>query len=350
MRPPPTPAPSLINHLLVKKKAEVEAATQVPFLSHAGCGTLSVTALNQWLAEQGHFSRALVTFIGGVIGKIRLPEVSNPENDSDWRLLDLLVSALNNAKRELDFCRSTMLKYHLETDHEPPKFATKALVDLFVSSASPSAAMLEALTVLWSVEYVSLHSTLPPHTLLTDNQLYCESWRYASTFISQAPPSSTSYSLPSYLSQPGNYPMPPSYGQTSANGDTDSGNIAALRDAFIPNWTSSGFNKFVDACKAIVDELANAQTSGNGAVMLSNCELVFSQVVHLWKQIWPEVTGMGEEENGGAQSQTNGGTSGAPIEVEEDEEDLGAGDEDASGLESPYGGTGLGAVDAANRA
>ena len=97
MRPPPPlhQAPSLINHLLNKKRTDVEAATQVPFLSHAGCGTLSVTALNQWLSEQGHFSRALCTFLGSVIGKIRLPEVTNPEHDSDWRLLDLLVSALN---------------------------------------------------------------------------------------------------------------------------------------------------------------------------------------------------------------------------------------------------------------
>ena len=59
---------------------------------------------------------------------------------------------------------------------------------------------------------------------------------------------------------------------------------------------------------------------------------------------------MGEEENGTAGSQTNGRTAGQPIEVDEDEEELGGGDEDAPGADSPYGGTGLGAVDAANRA
>ena len=110
----------------------------------------------------------------------------------------------------------------------------------------------------------------------------------------------------------------------------------------------------MEACKAIVDELANAQTSGNGAVELQNCELVFKQVVWLWKQMWPEVTGMGEEddtaEEGEGPSQANGDGSDAdaPIEIPDDHEG-GRDDEDAPAAESPFGGTGLGVVAAANR-
>ena len=144
------------------------------------------------------------------------------------------------------------------------------------------------------------------------------------------------------------------FGPPQPNGAPGSSYNAALREALIPNWTSAGFSKFVEACKAIVDELANAQTSGNGAVELNNCELLFKQVVWLWKQMWPEVTGMGEEkdtgDDGEGPSQANGGGNDpdGPIEIDDDDE---AGrDEDAPGADSPYGGTGLGAIAAANRA
>ena len=77
---------------------------------------------------------------------------------------------------------------------------------------------------------------------------------------------------------------------------------AAIHEAFIPNWTSAGFSQFVDACKAIVDEIANAQTTGNGAKELNNSVEVFAQVLWFWKQTWPEVTGMGED-NGAAENE-----------------------------------------------
>lgn len=146
--------------------------------------------------------------------------------------------------------------------------------------------------------------------------------------------------------------MPNPFGQPRVNGEASNTHNAALREALIPNWTSPGFSKFVDACKAIVDELANAQTTGNGAVELQSCELVFKQVVWLWKQMWPEVTGMGEEDDtaeDGEGSQTNGDgmDADAPIEIQDDNE--GGRDDDAPASDSPYGGTGLGAVAAANR-
>jgi len=122
-----------------------------------------------------------------------------------------------------------------------------------------------------------------------------------------------------------------------------------MYEALIPNWTSAGFSKFVDACKAIVDELANAQTTGNGVKELSNAEQVFGQLCWLWRMMWPEVTGTGEEddaaeENGGQRT----GTEDEPIDVEEDDDEVDR-DEDAPAADE-YGGTGLGLVAAANRA
>ena len=152
---PAAPKPSLVNHLLAKNGMLVEQATQIQFLSHAGCGTLSTAALQQWLTQQGYISRSLCTFIGSLIGKIHLHDTKTPNQDTAWRTLDLLVSTMNNAKRELEFLRTTQAKYNLQSDDNPPKHATKGFIDIFASVSSPLASLLEGLVVLWAVEHVS---------------------------------------------------------------------------------------------------------------------------------------------------------------------------------------------------
>jgi len=139
---------------------------------------------------------------------------------------------------------------------------------------------------------------------------------------------------------------------SSSGGET--AHTAALHGSFIPNWTSIGFTKFVDACKAIVDELANAQNTGNGASELGNCEANFRQAVWLWKQMFPEVNGMGEEDDAlavreqSAHATGNGEAEGnGPAENLDDGDDR---DEDAPSADSPYGGTGMSAVATSNRA
>lgn len=118
---PPPPSPSLANHLLSKNKDAVDQAVQVQFLSHAGCGTLQASALEQWLAQQTHLSRASTSFIGNLIGKIRLPATDLPQSDTFHRALDLLVSTINNAKRELEFLRTTQHKYNIAGGKDLPR-------------------------------------------------------------------------------------------------------------------------------------------------------------------------------------------------------------------------------------
>ena len=349
-----SPAPSLVNYLLAKNYAAVDVATEQPFLSHAGCGTLSTAALEQWLTQQGHMSREFTIFIGSVIGKIRLTNTDNPQGDTAWRTLDLLVSTLNNAKRELEFLRTTQYKYGLQSDSEPPKPVTKGLIDLFKSAASPTSSLLESMVVVWAVEHVSLPSLRVSSRYLdrplTQSQLYNVSWQYAAKLIQADQPPSTNYSVPEYVGV-SMYGVHASQPQSLKKYDET--HTAALHEALIPNWTSLGFSKFVDACKAIVDELANNETSGNGAGELGRYDVTFRQVVWLWKQSWPEVTGMGEEDEDAemgeeGQSQAGGNAENdGPIEIQDDD-DAGR-DEDAPTADSPYGGTGLGAVAAANR-
>ena len=102
--------------------------------------------------------------------------------------------------------------------------------------------------------------------LIDPDQCYRSAWQYASSF-------STSLSTPS----------------------SDS-HIVALHQALIPNWTSPAFSKFVDATRALVDELANITTTRDGKEEMTRCEEIFRQICWLEERFWPDVDGMGEED------------------------------------------------------
>jgi hypothetical protein len=145
--------------------------------------------------------------------------------------------------------------------------------------------------------------------------------------------------------------------------------INALHQALIPNWTSPAFSKFVDACRSIVDEVANSMTTGNGREEMVRCEQTFKQALWLWKGIWPEINGMGESDelpNVGPtatpqhqstearpDSVRRDSSKNAPIEIQDDESaaehSVGPESHDGDAAQMPYGGTGLGAVHHANQ-
>nr|POF07688.1 hypothetical protein CFP56_70590 [Quercus suber] len=328
--------PSMINLLLSQSSAKVATATQQQFLSHAGCGTLSASALNQWLAQEIHISRALIPFVGALISKIKIPESDKLQYDPTFRATDLLCSAVNNMKKELEFIEATKRKYLLQVPREEPKPATKGVIDLLHSASTAPASLLEGLVVLWSIEH-----------------LFCVSFQYAASFVSSTG-SSSSYTLPSYLTPSRTGGHRPSNGHRTPDG----AHISALHESFIQNWTSVNYIRFVEACKEIVDEIANAQTSGNGAQEMMACERAFKQAVWLWNQIWPEVTGMGEVEAIGdlrekALPESSKPASGLKTvkRTHADDATEVMHDEDADGdVNSPFEETGLSVIDAANRA
>ena len=118
--PPPQPHPSLAAHLLARFNSPFAQATQQPFLSHAGCGTLSASALSQWLIQDAHYARGYIRFIGNMLSKIRLPVVPNSQFHQTYRIMDLLISALNNIRREMTFFEITATKFGLQMTDEPP--------------------------------------------------------------------------------------------------------------------------------------------------------------------------------------------------------------------------------------
>lgn len=240
--------PSLTSHLLATCAGPFAQATQQPFLSHAGCGSLAIGPCSQWLAQDAHMARGYIRFIGQLLAKMRLPLTQNSQFHPIYRTMDLLISALNNTRREMQFFEITATKYGLGIGGEPPSPITRSMLDMFVSASSTSASLLEGMVALWSAQHC-----------------YRSAWLYAHSF-------STSISTPS-----------------------NDSHIVALHQALIPNWTSPAFAKFVDATRALVDELANITTTRDGKEEMQRCEEIFRQTCWLQQRFWPDVDGMGEE-------------------------------------------------------
>jgi hypothetical protein len=120
-------APSLTAHLLAICSHQFTQATQQPFLSHAGCGSLAAGPLSQWLVQDGHYARGYIRFVGQLLAKIRLPQTQNSQFHPMYRTMDLLISALNNMRREMQFFEITATKYGLVLGQEGPTPITRAL-------------------------------------------------------------------------------------------------------------------------------------------------------------------------------------------------------------------------------
>lgn len=94
----------------------------------------------------------------------------------------------------------------------------------------------------------------------------------------------------------------------------------------------------MDACRGLVDELAISPTIANGKEEMMRCEQVFRQVCWLAERFWPDVDGMGEEDDTGrgmslaAQGGTNGAVQAAraATEVAAQESTFTLGAQDAS--------------------
>jgi hypothetical protein len=76
--------------------------------------------------------------------------------NTTFRTFDLLISTLNNVRREMSFFDTTASKWGLQIEPEIPEPATKGFIDLLSSASSSSASLLEGLVLLWATEHVSV--------------------------------------------------------------------------------------------------------------------------------------------------------------------------------------------------
>ncbi|KAL4897167.1 hypothetical protein BDV59DRAFT_169934 [Aspergillus ambiguus] len=238
-----------------------QKATTHPFLAAAGKGLLPATTLSQWLSQDRLYAQAYVRFIGLLLSKMQLPVVptaSSSPSEPTTRAVGILIDAVVNIQRELQFFEEVAREYTLDlncvpdSDPDPeteteagggkakakfgPAPITHAYIDMFMAAGSPAVSVLEGLVVLWATEVC-----------------YLRAWRYAASFLGEA-----------------------------GGRDADGG---ALRERFIPNWSSGEFEAFVEDIAQVVDVMGESAD----AEMVGRCERWWRQVVWLEERFWPEV-------------------------------------------------------------
>ncbi|KAH8807645.1 hypothetical protein F5884DRAFT_789754 [Xylogone sp. PMI_703] len=260
-----TTPPSLTEHLFALDPEKFKVATQSKFLEKAGNGTLSKEILQEWLAQDRLYAQAYIRFASLLLANLPLPSTVSP-NHINERLVDLIIGAITNVRRELKFFETVASHHGLVLEASTVGAGVRAYRDLFTSIGEEiekdECSILDGFVLLWATE-----------------KCYLDAWTYASTF--SAPVSS-----------------PPEQ-------DCDGG---ALRKEFIPNWSSPDFKQFVDKCAEAVDEIwAGLQEERNGELLVKkswwglgrdgeNKAQWLERLGGLWKEVleaekifWPDV-------------------------------------------------------------
>jgi len=253
---------SLTTSLLNASLKGFNLATQHPFLERAGKGTLPKATLSRWLSQDRLYAQAYVSFIGALIARVDLPyeNLFDKSTSLEWRIVNLLSSSLDNIRRELAFFDETADKYGLQldarSDPDPafkPELVTEQYIEIFRSfGKDPSKNLLEGMVVLWATE-----------------ACYLSAWTYALVFMASTQQSEIKIKKEDDLTH---------------SSDLDGG---ALRDAFIPNWTSPEFQEFVKDIAEVTDMLAEQEAIAGRD--LKPFEWVWRHVLDIERRFWPEV-------------------------------------------------------------
>lgn len=247
--PPPQPLQKrLTSVLLESSSAQFDAATKHPFLRAAGQGKISKHDLSKWLSQDRLYAETYISFITSLIARVSLPFSFIKDKDSSlrWRIVNLLTGCLENIKTEIQFFTDTASQYGLSLDQPWDNSGTfsanpitEQYINLFTSfHFDPQQTLLEGLLVLWATE-----------------KCYLEAWTYASIHLAH---------------------------DVSAESDQDGG---ALREKFIPNWSSTDFDEFVRKIADVTDELAQRE----GALKkIEVFRALWLHVLEIEKGFWPE--------------------------------------------------------------
>jgi thiaminase len=256
-----TTIPSTLTSFLVSTSGSpFTAATQSPFLVAAGRGTLSKAKLSEWLSQDRLYAQAYIGFIGSLLGHVKLPARHIPFSEHDksihWRIVQTLRTSQDNIFRELKFFEDTAAKYGLDLEArstEKPFGPVKATADYihlfrrfsceisYEELQGSDWVLLNGLVVLWATE-----------------KCYLEAWRFAES----------------------------QHDATKATADADDG---ALRDNFIPNWTSQEFAAFVQQLEQLVNELMDEANLWIIQDARSVCKVLWDEVFDIERRFWPEL-------------------------------------------------------------
>ena len=266
-------------------------ATAHPFLRLSGLGLLPASTLSRWLSQDRLYAQGSISFIGALIARVHLPYAFTPNKDESlrWRIVKVLNGCLQNIFRELDFFEDVAKRYSLSLEKAWEAKDEKSGLGFLASGGTrqyeslfrafgtdPSMSLLEGLVVLWATE-----------------QCYLSAWRYAASqerkqSISQSPCPHTNGNgwegmVSRAMSTISSHQETEEEKQSKYRSDLDGG---ALRKEFIPNWTSTEFEGFVQEIADLVNELAEREEAWR---RLDVYRAVWEHICEVERRFWPEV-------------------------------------------------------------
>ncbi|KAJ4011507.1 hypothetical protein NW752_008510 [Fusarium irregulare] len=248
---------SLTQQLLASDEQAYKKATQSEFLRLAGNGKASKDILGRWLANDRLYIHSYCRGLGRLLSFLQYPDTvqQNAKPDSETQLLDWIVAALVNIRREEKFFINTAFEYGMNINLETKDGKVQSSAKLeglrrweaLYASVAPNEKevlpWLEAAVIYWGTE-----------------KCYLDAWSWAKAQLDDS----------------------------DGTKDADGG---AVRKEFINNWTCKEFVDFVDDLGKIIDD-AVAKVVEEG----EDKEKLFKRVQGKWHDVleaeeafWPAV-------------------------------------------------------------
>jgi thiaminase len=311
----PSKAWSLTSHLLATQEHLFKSATQHPFLLAAAEGQLPKETLSRWLANDRLYIHSYIRAAGKLLASIDLPkQVPGSQEAFETQLADWLIEALVAIRKEERFFLDVAERYGLGLELVfplPPASQLAAasqdvvpsqqdklpglvqLESIFSSVATPPATAppsqdspskvpgVALVQSLFTTTTTTTGATTPPTLLpwlegaLTfwgTERCYLEAWSWARDKAAERRES----------------------GEHAGKEDRDGG---ALRKEFIPNWSSPGFEQFVDKLGRLVDEAVAEVLEGKEGEerervkgeILGRVEGPWRTLLEAEREFWPDL-------------------------------------------------------------
>ncbi|RPD75630.1 heme oxygenase-like protein [Lentinus tigrinus ALCF2SS1-7] len=214
------------------------AATEHPFLTAAGTGTLPLPLLSLYLSQDRLYAaHGYPPFIGQLLTRIPYSSthaVDSPEEKLHSDVVKVLAFALQNVHREVGMFAEVERKYGLNFAQWRERKATR---DYTAEMARVGAlgTLEDGLIFLWAMERV-----------------YLDAWKYAKSLLGNVP---------------------------NHEGDPT---LLAIRQ-LVENWTCPEFEQFVDDIADLVNRLQILP----GTAPFIRAEEIWARVVELEEMFWP---------------------------------------------------------------
>ncbi|KAK4442083.1 hypothetical protein QBC34DRAFT_419272 [Podospora aff. communis PSN243] len=268
---------SLTSHLLSSFPDEYTTATQHPFLLAAAEGRLPKDVLSKWLANDRLYIHSYIRAAGKLLSSIDLPQEVPKTEAPETQLVDWLIEALAGVRREEKFFIEVAGKYGLDVE-----IGTEGANVGMQSEEKklPGLVMIEGIFAgITEREGVVATAELPPSeplpwlegavTFWGTERCYLDAWSWAKSKQALAGGRGD-----------------------AAREDADGG---ALRNEFIPNWSSMEFAQFVGRLGGLIDfavaETVERAGEGGGAAR----DAIIARVEGKWKSLlaaeatfWPD--------------------------------------------------------------